>query len=306
MKTHQNTPSGARMMVNETPHRGSPRSTLKDQSLRLTVQDAELLRFLGESRPMNINDIQSVDGRNRRVLLSRLNRMLQYGLVCRPKQTPHPGVTRMPTVYALTEKGAETLAQFKTASIGVLTQKRDEPRFITDVQQARILGKFKGTLTLVLRYRSGIHLVEWEEGYLPNCQPITVGEAELQKPDAYFRIRTGQGPVEFLLVCDRSNITQRGFVRNLRAYRLWHQNRCHEQGAIPNLEILVVAASETRKAILRTEAGALYQPRRIGLSLLFACEDDLSLDCPETILDPIWQSAWSNQWQAAQFASSCS
>jgi DNA-binding PadR family transcriptional regulator len=250
---------------------------------------------------MNTNDIKSVDGRNPKVLYRRLNHMLQCGLVGKAKEAPHPGVTRVPTVYTLTDKGAETLVQLQITSN---SQKLDHRGFHTDIQRVRILGRFKGALTLALKDRSDIDLVQWDERRLPDSKSVTAGKAKPDMPDAYFRIRNSQETIDSLLVCDRLNITERVFLQNLRGYQRWHWMRCCEHPGVPNLEILVVAATETRKSMFMAETQTRHQTASSGLSLLFGCEDDLSLDCPDTILQAIWQTPWSSQWRTARFASS--
>ena len=255
-------------------------------------RDVELLQLLADYRFLDTYQIASLQPRGLRNLRRRLQYLFHAGLVDRPPRQHDFLKPPMPLVYGLANKGADTLAQVLQIDRGKIDwQTKNREAGLPYIDHTLMIANFRATLTLAMQSLDRSRLLTWKQG--PDLKATVKMEGRMVAvvPDGVFSLESRGHLQHFLLEADRSTMTTKRYLRKLRAYWLWWKTGGHQRKFnIPRFRILTLTTSERRKANLRRLARDADDGRRGSPMFLFACSKSFSLEDPQTILQPIWQT----------------
>ena len=201
-------------------------------------------------------------------------------------------------VYALSNKGADVLADELGVERGNIDWRANNRRVgYQHILHALMISNLRSTLTLALEPRKHTALKTWKQG--PELKAVTIVEGRRVAviPDAFFTVEHEGHDLHFLCEVDRSTMTTKRFLRKLSAYWYWWKEGGHRRElGINRFRVLTISISDRRKENLRKIARNADDRKQGTAMFLFACERSYSLDEPETILNPIWQSPVNDTW----------
>jgi len=202
-------------------------------------------------------------------------------------------------VYALGNKGADVLAEYLSIDRDEINWTKKNLKIKAGfIEHTLMVSNFRATITLALKNRANANLLSWRpEFYRGMRDYVMITDIRGRKiraavvPDGFFCIRLNDQKKHFFLEADRSTVPWNRFLRKMRAYwEYWKQGRHIQKLGIRAFRVLTVTKTEKRKENLR----ALSQradTKRVGSRIFWFCsQQNFSLNKPETILGPIWQT----------------
>ena len=267
---------------------------------RMQERDIQLLQLLADYRFLDTHQIASLQPRGLRNLRRRLQYLFHAGLVDRPPRQHDFLKPPMPLVYGLANKGADTLAEVLQIDRGKIDwQTKNKEAGLPYIDHTLMIADFRATLTLAMQSLDRSRLLTWKQGPDLKATVKVKGHTMAVVPDGFFALESKGHLQHFFLEADRSTMTTRRFFRKLRAYWLWWRTGGHQRKfGISRFRVLTLTTSEKRKENLRKLARDADDERRGSPMFLFACNKSFSIEDPQTILHPIWQSPGDGGWHS--------
>jgi len=261
--------------------------------LALTARDLRILALLDEYRFLNTPQIQALIGGSKRNVSERLSRLFQHGYVDRPahqRELRTDGYRYL--IYALSQQGARLLSERLGDARYVSRHLTENNKRVKSVHLAHTLmiSQFRACLSLACRARDDLTLASWKTPERALARIRISGVRVPVIPDAYFALKDADGhTAHFYLEADRGTMTQKRFLRKLKAY--WRLHLANPRTLAPrSFRVLTIARSQKRTENLVETATAADPQGKGSLMFYFACEDTYSLDNPVATLDYIWLS----------------
>lgn len=272
-------------------------------SLRLQPRDIEILRLIYEYRFLQAQHLMALLQASPIVVRRRLMKLYHNQLVDRlhfPLQFYSGG--QEPFVYSLDLKGAALLA----THLGIETtdlhwsirQNKIGERYL---RHGLMIANFHTLLFCGIRANGTIELVDWRQGKeLDDSVTFQPGRGAAITvpvvPDAYCELedkRPGtEGRMYFFIECDRSTMSTARYFRKLQGYwHYWLQGKQTAKYGIKDFRVLTVTKSRQRRDNLAEVCQAVADQRESGYMFWFAYEDDMALDQPGSVWQPIWKTA---------------
>lgn len=270
--------------------------------LQLQDRDIEIIRSVYSYRFLNSEQIQALVTGSKQVTLRRLQKLFHHGYLDRPISQivlSNPLIKPQKIVYGLGDKGADLLAQKFGMDRGkILWKERNKQVRERYISHTLMISNFRACLSLALKSIPRTNLLFWMRENSQQVQDyVYFREGHRQRrlpinPDGFFAIENPKAQTNFFLEADRSTMSNPRFLNKMRAYWLWWKQKAPKKKlGIDNFRVLTLTISKQRKDnLIRVTQEA--DDRQKGSSMFwFATEQDISLDDPKALLQPIWRTA---------------
>lgn len=280
--------------------------------IRLTLRDIEILDTLHTARYMTTPQIQALFWRESRggeagrlkACQRRLRFLAKHSLVRRIEQMVSRGESRLPYIYALDRKGAETLVrELGVDPASIDWHKKDAERTYPFLQHVLATNDFRIAVKLACEATSSVRLEAWvDEKELKmeakDYVTLTGPDGEEQRvavvPDGYFVLRQGEQLAHHFFEIDRATVTvrpsqwqRRGWVRKIQAYLAYYQSGIFsERYATRSLRILTITTGPDRLAHLKEVTEETGGKARFWFTTF-----ELANDPAQVLTAPIWHVA---------------
>lgn len=268
--------------------------------LVLQERDHEIIRLVADYRFITSEGIQVLIPGSDQTILRRLQKLYHGGYLDRPRSQQQRGNEKM--IYALGQHGAHLLARLAGNEPPPIdwSEKNRQVR-VQYLEHALMISRFRAVLTLAARLRSDVVVESWRQGNDLRDEVLAESDERIERipvcPDAFFVLRlvnepAGRNRVHVFLEADRGTMTAKRVLTKLAGYwHYWRSERPADRFGMQNFLVLTMTATDERAASLRSIAGEIDAPRHRGLRMfLFGSERNLSLDEPQKILEPIWET----------------
>jgi len=268
--------------------------------LRLQERDIEIVRLVQDFRFLNSDQIKALANGSEQKILRRLQKLFHHGFLDRPlSQIAYPLMGTQKMVYALGDKGADLLAEKFGIDRGKIKW-NEKNKEVKDrhIQHTLMISNFRICLELALKNLPGTNLLFWEKEspkelkdyvYIRDLQGREIRAPIV--PDGFFGIEDPKGKAYFFLEADQSTMTNARILKKMIAYwNWWKRGRHTEKFGIKAFRVLTITRTEKRKENLRGITKKADDRQRGSLMFWFTSERNYSLQKPESILEPIWQT----------------
>jgi len=276
--------------------------------LRLQERDIEIIKLVHDFRFLNSHQIELLVNTSEKAILRRLQKLFHHGFLDRPPaQIVYPLKGTQKMVYALGDRGAELLAEKFGVDIAKIRwgEKNKEVKD-RHIQHTLMISDFRVCLELALRNLPDANLLFWKREnpkelkdyvYIKDLRGGKVKASVV--PDGFFGIQDPKGKMYFFLEADQSTMTNARFLKKMRAYwNWWKEGRHTKRFGIKAFRVLTITKTEKRKENLR-QTTKKADDRQVGSYMFwFTSEENYSIQRPESILEPIWQTAKDNEWHS--------
>jgi len=269
-------------------------------NLQLTDRDLQILASVYDYRFLDTRQILALHGGEQRSLQLRLQQLFHAGYLDRPREQLTFFRPTKYMIYGLGNKGAEVLAE----ELKIERKKIDWTTKNQEVKQRYLfhtwmLAQFRVTLTLALRHQPTTQLQRWQQGRRLKDFVSTGGERQVVFPDAFFTVEDQGELLHFFVEMDRSTMTLQRFLEKMRAYwQYWKSQGYQRKYGIEAFRVLTVAKSRERAENLRAISRLADDYQKGSEMFWFTSEESYSLEKPETILQPIWQTPRDERWHS--------
>ena len=268
----------------------------KTVACAVTTRDLEILRIVSVFRLVSSEHLQLLVAGSAQGILRRLQRLFHAGYLerIRPQFVWGGGSKKM--VYALTNKGVQTLHKEGLIQNAAKTDLNAQNRDLHDpfIEHRLLVSHVRAVLTAACANHPEFKLITWREGReITDTIEVRLPSPYAKLPvaaDGFFSIRDAQGRTHYFLEADRGTMNVERFIRKLIAYAAYQQAERHkEKYGIKHFRVLTVTSSNTRLENFVRAVGRTQSLRRAPSTMfLFTTEAKLSLSRPETIFEKIW------------------
>jgi len=269
--------------------------------LKLQGRDIRIIRLLHDFRFINSDQIKALVDGSERGVLRRLQKLFHHGFLDRPlSQIVYPLTGAQKMIYALGDKGADLLAEKYGIDRGKIkwNEKNKEAKD-RHIQHTLMISDFRICLELALNNLPGTNLLFWEKENLKELKDyVYIRDLQGREfrapivPDGFFGIQDQKDKMYFFIEADQSTMTNARFFKKMKAYwHWWKQGKHTKRFGIKAFRVLTITKTEKRKQNLREITKKADDRQKGSLMFWFTSEKNYSLQKPETILEPIWQTA---------------
>jgi len=267
--------------------------------LRLQERDIEIVKLVYSYRFLNSDHIKALVDGSEQGILRRLQKLFHHGFLDRPpSQILYPLAGPQKMVYALGDRGASLLAEKYGVDIAKIKW-NEKNKEVKDrhIQHTLMISNFRTCLELALSKIPDTNLLFWQRENPKELKDYVYIEdygREIKAPivpDGFFGIQDPKGKMFFFLEADQSTMTNARFLKKMRAYwRWWKDGRHTKRFGIKAFRVLTITKTKQRKENLR-KITKKADDRQVGSFMFwFTSEENYSLQRPESILEPIWQT----------------
>lgn len=291
----------------KTTKQRAPKFKRKPEQLggvRLQERDIGIIKAVHDYRFLNSDQIKFLTDGSAQGISRRLQKLFHHRFLDRPPSQVAVALAGTPKmVYALGDRGADLLAEKSGMDRGKIKW-REKNREVKDrhIQHTLMISDFRICLESALAITPNARLLFWKKENRKELRDSVYIEDQRGPhrkipivPDGFFGIkdtRPEKPTAHFFLEADRSTMANDIFFRKMWAYWRWNKR---EKGhtkkfGIKAFRVLTITKSEQRKQNLRKiTKGADY--RQEGSYMFwFTSEKNYSIQEPESILAPIWQT----------------
>jgi DNA-binding PadR family transcriptional regulator len=266
--------------------------------LHLTHRDiAEILPVIHMLRLATSEQISALATGSKQQILRRLRKLFDAGLLDRITPRIEYGAGSKPMVYAITNKGLQTLQKegliqtipetdysYKNQQIGELF-----------IDHRLLISQFQTVVTLACRNHPELRLLGWREGRaIQDSIEVSLPQGFERIPvaaDGFFSLGLRERRAHFFLEADRGTMQIKNFTQKLIGFQAWRKAGRHaERFEIKSFRVLTVTSSIERRRNLIADARKWDDVKEDGRRFLFTTEDQLQLDAPGKIFEKIWIS----------------
>jgi len=264
-------------------------------NFKINKTDLKIIRGLSEYRFLDTKQIIALNpGLSERTIKRRLQYLFQAGFLDRPQsQFSYFSPSRY-IIYTIGKKGMKLIDPDKKNNINIPKKnRRVKPLFLF---HALMVSNFRLALSLTLKDEEESTLLRWRQNDLSDS--VYVGSERLPvNPDGFFTIEDKGDLLHFFLEADRSTMTTKRFLNKMKAYwQWWLEEKCKDKLGVSKFRVLTITISEERKENLRRITRKANEGKEGSNMFLFVCEKNYSIERPESILDPIWQSSRDDKY----------
>jgi len=275
--------------------------------LRLQPRDIQIIRLVYDFRFLNSDQINALVSGSEQGILRRLQKLFHYGFLDRPpRQLINPLAGTQKMVYALGDRGADLLAEKSPIDRGKIkwTEKNREVKD-RHIEHTLMISNFRICLELALRNLPDVRLLFWQRENSQELKdyvyiqdhPGTRIRVPIV-PDGFFAIEDPQDEMYFFSEADQGTMTNTRFLKKMKAY--WHwgmKEKGHtKRFGIKTFRVLTITKTEQRKNNLRQITKQADNRKTGSLMFWFTSEENYSIQKPESILKPIWQTPKDHKW----------
>ena len=261
----------------------------------LTTRDLNILRLVESFRLLTSEHIQRLAEGSPQGILRRLQILFHAGYLDRLRPRFAEGGGSSKIVYAITNRGVQTLQKEGLIKNPPKTDRNAQNRDLDDIHiaHALLISTIRAVLTAACKEKNGLELLFWREGRdlldtIEVALPDTYAKVPVA-PDGFFGLRDAKGRSSFFVEADHGTMTLKRFTRKLKAYAAYFREKKHqEKFGITFFRVLTVTSSAIRQRNLITSAEAAEDLRRLKKMFLFTTEEKLSLARPESFFEKIW------------------
>jgi hypothetical protein len=262
----------------------------------LTPRDLEILKHVESFRLLTSDHVRLLVPGSDQGILRRLQVLFHDGYLDRPRPRYVNGGGSAKMIYAITNKGAQTLQKAGLIERRAKTDLNAQNKDVGDLFIAHrlLVSHIRTVLTAACNARPDLELVSWREGKeIMDTIEVALPETYATVPiaaDGFFTIRDAQGRTHYFVEADRGSMPIKRFTRKLQGYAAYAKAQKHtEKFGIKKFRVLTVTSSHSRCRNLVNAASAVFQDLRdLHNKFLFATEAELPLQKPEKIFDKIW------------------
>lgn len=266
----------------------SRRVTLK-KPIRLTDRDRDVLRQVAAFGVLSTEQGQRLCFPSPSRARKRLRQLWRHGLVRRHRRPVTVGEGTSQLFFTTSRRGWKLIA-----GDGVGRPASPKGRVRLNDHALEIIG-FRVALTLAVQHARETAIGRWiGDRELRFTGSVRVGEVTKQVPiipDAFFTLRQGQKEFAYFLELDRGTTDLTRMRAKFIAYLdLWHGPVATDKLGIRSFRVLYVTHSEKRlQGLLKTLQGIVPDGLRRDI-LQFTSMEKYTLDKPERLFGPIWQT----------------
>ncbi len=277
----------------------------------LTQRDLTILQAVESFRLLTSEHITALTHGSDQGILRRLHKLYHAGYLDRPRQRRVNGGGSARMVYAITNKGLQTLQKAGLIQNPPKTDWNAKNRDLHDfsIDHRLLVSHIRATFLLACQatYNSGpqatqavacqrnpgIQFLFWREGReIQDTIEVALPDKYARlpvAPDGFFALQDAKGRTNFFVEADRGTMPIKRFTLKLKAYAAYRRQKKHtEKFGIQHFRVLTVTSSAARCKNLVKAAEAADDVRKDGRLFLFATEKDLPLSSPESVHDKIW------------------
>lgn len=256
---------------------------------KINKTDLKIIRDLSEYRFLDTKQVIALNPRpSERTIKRRLQYLFQAGFLDRPKSQFSYLSPSKYIIYTIGREGMKLIDPDKKNNIYIPKKNgRVKPLFLF---HALMISNFRLALTLALKNKKESTLLQWKQNDLSDF--VYVGSERFPvNPDGFFTVKDKGDLLHYFLEADRSTMTTKRFLNKMKAYwQWWLEEKCKDKLSVSKFRVLTITISEKRKENLREITKKANDGKEGSNMFLFACEKNYSIENPESMLDPIWQS----------------
>lgn len=279
--------------------------------LQLQKRDIAIIRLLHNYRFLNSEQIKLLTEGSAQGISRRLQKLYHHRFLDRPRHqlsTPWAGSQKM--VYALGARGADLLAEKLGTDRGKVRwgekNREAKDRHIT---HTLMISNFRVCLELGLRKLNDVALLFWQKEsreHLSDHAYVRDSRGRRHKipivPDSFFAMEDTKPKTHmyFFLEADQSTMVNRRFLDKMRAYWRWYREGRHTKkfGIKKGFRVLTITKTEQRKENLRKTTKSADDAQTGSFMFWFTSQLKYSIEKPESILGPIWQTPADDKWHS--------
>jgi DNA-binding PadR family transcriptional regulator len=268
----------------------------------LIPRDFAILRLVQSFRLLTSEHIQLLAEGSDQGILRRLSKLFHAGLLERLRRQYVQGGGSAKMVYAITNKGVQTLQKAGLIQKPSRTDWNAQNRDLHDLSIAHTLlvSHIRAIFMLACQAKPEMQFLFWREGReLQDAIEVALPEKYARipvAPDGFFGLRDAKGRLYFFVEADRGTMTLKRFTLKLKAYAAYSRAEKHkEKFDIQKFRVLTIAPSAARCKNLVQAAAAAEDVRELAPRFLFATAQDLPLSSPESVFGKIWTTPGSEE-----------
>ena len=287
----------------KTTKQRAPKFKRKPQQvggLRVQERDIEIIRLVYNYRFLNSDQIQALVNGSEQGILRRLQKLFHHGFLDRPlSQIVYPLTGTQKMVYALGDKGADFLAnEFGIDRGEIKWNEKNKEVKDRHIQHTLMISNFRLCLKLALDKTANTDFLFWKRENRKELKDYVYIEDEQGRetkapivPDGFFGIQDPKGKMHWFIEADQGTMSNGRFLNKMRAYWNWWKRGGHTRKFdIKAFRVLTLTKTEQRKENLRKITKAADERQRGSLMFWFTSEKKYSIQEPQSILAPIWQT----------------
>jgi hypothetical protein len=269
-----------------------------DKPLAVTERDLDILRVVADYRLLTAPQIARLFFSSLAKCRKRLFRLWQHKLLDRRFQPVRQNEGAAPILYTLSRQGARYLAS-KSGFSG------EAPPYTPFVGRGSLLfiehtlrrNDFRVALTLACRQGSNTRLLWWRQdnGIKDTVTFVDKDAKQVFRrvsvlADGFFGIEHQGKRLFYFVEVDRATVSsQRMLLRFRGYYHMWLQKRQVKRFEIPSFRVLIATSSQARMRKLVETARQVSSAPEAAKLFWFSTFEHYGK--PNSILEPIWQSA---------------
>lgn len=279
--------------------------------VRLQERDIAIIRLVQDYRFLNSDQIKLLTNGSGRGISRRLQKLFHHGFLDRPRSQLTLALAGTPKmVYALADRGADLLAETSGVDRGKIKW-GEKNRDVKDrhINHTLMISDFRTCLGLALKNSAHVDLLFWRNESREQLTDRVYVRDSLGRrreipiaPDGFFGMKdTKLKPhIYFFLEADQSTMVNRRFLDKMRAYWRWYREGGHTKkfGIKKGFRVLTITKTEQRKENLREITKSADDAQTGSFMFWFTSQQKYSIQKPETILGPIWQTAKDDKWHS--------
>ncbi len=264
----------------------------------LTPRDLEILRTVESFRLLTSEQICALVAGSDQGILRRLQRLFHDGHLDRLRRRFVDGGGSTKMVYAITNKGVQTLQKAGLIAKATQTDRNAQNRELREffVAHRLLVSHIRATFMLACQANPDLQFLSWREGReIQDSIEVALPERYATVPvaaDGFFTIRDAQGRTHYFAEADCGSMSIKRFTLKLLGYAAyWKAQRHTERFGIRKFRVLTVTSSRARcRNLVSAASAALLDARDLRAKFLFATEEQLPLADPAKVFDKIWTS----------------
>ncbi len=271
------------------------RRSSTELSCILTPRDLEILQHVEGFRFLSSELVRLLVPGSAQGILRRLQKLFHAGLLDRIRPRFVKGGDSSKMVYAITNKGMQTLQKAGVIQKRSKTDLNAQNKEVGDLYVAHslLISRVRAVVTAACASHPELSLLAWREGKeIQDTIEVALPDKYARVPvaaDSFFSIRDAQGRTHYQLEADRGTMTRERFTRKLIAYAAYDRaEKQKDKFGIRKFRVLTVTTGSARMQNLMRAASEAAEVRKAPASMfLFTTEEKLALT-PENIFEKIW------------------
>lgn len=268
------------------------------RGFRSGPRDVDIIRYVYDHRYLTKNQIVALTGGNDSAIEKRLQALFQYGYLAR-RTDPNYSPMHQPLIHYVGKQGIDVLVQTGKYDVEDVKRRIRQDRELkpTTLPHALMIAQIHAVFTLITQRRPEIKLLFWypdkqlyDNVSIVNDPWFKDERAETWPiyPDGFFGLQMPERVAYCMLEADRGTMDTDRFLKKLRAYFLWHQNKGHKKLGINSFIVLTVTESRQHAKTLFNLSRKVDDREKGFAAFWFTTLEQFTLEQPERALQNIW------------------